>query len=203
MDGMPLAPTDWSQVKDAMTDTDMDARFALDSRLHKQFYIRPVLQQTLSDQAQRPIYADVVHIRIIVPGDKLSIIDRIASEDDMRRFAEEYAKFQSGQGQQVVGTLLDVVPWMSRSKVEEYRYFGIHTVEQLSDASDSVGQKFPGFHQDRDRAKKFIEAATGTNARVAELEKQLAEIRSRVEGQEAAKAVIAAPILPTKATAKV
>ena len=186
------APTDWAQVRDAMTESDQ--RFALDSKLYVQFYSRPVLQNTLSDEANRPIYVDVEHVRIMVPGDKLSIVDRVASVDDKRRFAEHYAKYQSGRGDEIVGTRLDVVPWMTRSKVEEYKFFGIHTVEQLSSASDSVGQKFPGFNADRDRALKFIETASGTNARVTELETQLREMRDMIEAQNAAKVAAVAPI---------
>lgn len=160
-----------------------DARFAMDSKLYVQFYLRPVLQKALSNEANRPIFTDVEHVRILVPGDKLSIVDRLASDDDKRRFAEHYAKFKAGQGTEVIGTRLEVVPWMTRSKVEEYKFFGIHTVEQLAEASDSVGQKFPGFHMDREKSKKFLEATTGTSARVSELERQLAEMREQMNSK--------------------
>jgi hypothetical protein len=169
-----LAPTDWSAVKEPVTE--QDARYAMDSKLHVNFYLRPVLQQTLSEQANRPIYADAEFVRIMVPGDKLSIVDRLASDDDKSRFADHYAKFKAGQADQVVGTRLEVVPWMSRSKVEEYKFFGVVTVEQLADASDQVGQKFQGFHQDKQKAKNFLEAASGTSTRIQELERQVAEL---------------------------
>jgi hypothetical protein len=166
-----LAPTDWSAVKEPVME--QDARYAMDSKLYVNFYMRPVLQPTASDQANRPIFADVEHIRIMVPGDKLSIVDRIASSDDKARFAEHYAKFAAGQSDQVVGTRLEMVPWMTRSKVEEYKYFGILTVEQLAAAGDNVGQKFMGFQQDKSRAQAFLDAANGTDARVKELEEQV------------------------------
>jgi len=171
-----LTQTDWSKVADGVMDNSQQARYAMDSKLYVQFYLRPILMQTESDIAGRPIYADVAHVRIIVPGDKLSIIDRIASPDDKARFATHWAKFEAGGSQEVVGTRLEAVPWMTRSKVEEYKFFGIVTVEQLAEASDQVGQKFPGFHQDRDRSKKFLEASSGVNARITELEAKLAEL---------------------------
>jgi len=192
-----LAPTDWSKVVDPITEA--DSRFAMDSKLYVQFYSRPVLHNVKSEVAGRPIYIDVDHVRIIVPGDKLSIIDRIATKDDKARFAAHYAKYTSGRGTEVVGTRLDIVPWMTRSKVEEYKYFNIHTVEQLSEASDEVGQKFPGFQADRIKAKKFLEATTGTDARVADLEKRLADMQTQIEAQNQAKVVLATPM---KATAK-
>lgn len=187
-----LAPTDWSQIKDAVMEG--ESRYAMDSKLYVQFYLRPVLQTAASNEANRPIYADVVHVRIIVPGDKLSIVDRIASDDDKRRFADHFAKFQAGQGQEVVGTRLEAVPWMTRSKVEEYKFFGIMTVEQLADASDTVGTKFMGFNTDREKARKFLEASTGTNARVTELEKQLADLQAQIAAQNQAKALASKPI---------
>jgi hypothetical protein len=179
-----------------------DARFALDSKLHKQFYLRPVMQATASQLADRPIYVDVEFVRILTPGDKLSIIDRIASDDDKRRFADEYAKFKAGRGEEVVGTRLEAVPWMTRSKVEEYKYFGIHTVEQLAAANDNVGQKFPGFNMDREKCQKFIEATSGTDARVTALEAELASMRALFAKQEEAKAILAAPAPTPKAAVK-
>ena len=192
MDTTTLLPTDWSKVLDPVMENDQ--RFAMDNKLYVQFYSRPIIHGVKSSEAGRPIYIDVDHVRILVPGDKLSIVDRVASADDQRRFADHYAKYKAGQAQQMIGTPLETVPWMSRSKVEEYKYFGIHTVEQLSEASDSVGQRFPGFYSDRDKAKKFIEAASGTNARVAELERQLAELTAKLS---------AAPAAPQKGTEKV
>lgn len=169
-----LAPTDWSRVADSVTEN--DSRYAMDSKLYVQFYSRPVLQTTLSEQEGRPIYVDMDHVRILVPGDKLSQIDRLASDEDKQRFAAHYAKYKAGSAQEVVGTRLEAVPWMTRSKVEEYKYFNILTVEQLAQASDSVGQKFTGFYADRDKAKKFLDMAEGTDARVKELEEQVAKL---------------------------
>jgi hypothetical protein len=174
-----LSATDWSKVTDGVTQN--EPRYIHDSKLYVQFYLRPILMATESDIQGRPIFKDVVHVRILVPGDKLSIVDRIASPDDKSRFATQYAKFEAGGAQEVVGTRLEVVPWMTRSKVEEYKFFNILTVEQLAGASDQVGQKFPGFHQDRERSKQFLEATTGVNARVKELEEKLARLEAKSE----------------------
>jgi hypothetical protein len=169
-----LAPTDWSEVSGDVGPNEQ--RYAQDSKLHVQFYIRPMLQTAASEEAGRPVFADIEHIRIMIPGDKLSIIDRLASSDDKSRFAEHYSKFKAGQGDAIVGTRLEVVPWMTRSKVEEYKFFGVFTVEQLADANDSVGNKFPSFQTDKRKCREFLEATSGTNARIAELEKQIAAL---------------------------
>jgi hypothetical protein len=175
------ADTDWSKVPEALTESEQGARYAHDNKLYVTFYLRPVLQQTESENANRPIYRDVPHVRIMVPGDRLSIVDRLASQDDKNRFAQHWAKFEAGGAQEVVGTRLEAIPWMTRSKVEEYKFFGIITVEQLAAASDQVGQKFPGFQQDKQKATKWLDATTGTDARVKALEDQLAAMKAQLE----------------------
>jgi hypothetical protein len=60
--------------------------------------------------------------------------------------------------------------------VEEYKFFHLHTVEQLANANDNVGQKFPSFHSDKQKAQAFLEATTGDSARIRELETMVAEL---------------------------
>lgn len=185
MNSVDLTPTDWSRVSDFVEDSTPNARYAHDKKLYVQFYTRPVLLSQQSEEQRRPIFQDITHVRIMVPGDKLSTVDRIASQDDKQRFAEHYARFMQGKGDDIVGTRLEAVPWMTRSKVEEYKFFGILTVEQLADANDQVGQKFPGFNSDRSKAQAFLEASTGTNARVSQLEEQIAELLAEKAAREA------------------
>jgi hypothetical protein len=184
MESILLAPTDWSKVPEGVTED--QPRFAMDAKLHVQFYSRPIKLLAESEAEGRPIYHDVDHIRILVPGDKLNQIDRVASEDDIRRFAEHWAKYKAGKGNEVIGTRLEVVPWMTRAKVEEYKFFNIHTVEQLAAASDEVGQKFPGFQTDKQKAQKFLEATHGTDARVKKLEDTIAELLAEKATRDAA-----------------
>jgi hypothetical protein len=80
---------------------------------------------------------------------------------------------------------------MNASKVEEYKFFKIITVEQLADANDNLGGKFMSFQQDKQRAKAFMEVAAN-NAPIekmnAELQKRDAEIenlRTMVEALQA------------------
>lgn len=166
-------PTDWSGVTDA---PGLDeSRFAEDSKLFVQFYRKPVLQVALSEQEGRAVYKEEDFIRIMVPGDKLSIIDRPVDSIDERRFADRYAKWKAGAGNAIEGTPLASLPKMTPAKVEEYKFFGIHTVEQLAGAADSVGQKFFGFQEDKRSAAAFIELAKGN----APLEKMNVELKER------------------------
>jgi hypothetical protein len=111
----------------------------------------------------------------MVPGDKLNIVDRQVNDLDAARFAARYEKWKAGQGNAVEGTPLASLPKMTPTKVEEYKYFGILTVEQLAGAPDNVGQKFFSFNEDKRAAKAFIELAKGN----APLEKMNEELKAR------------------------
>jgi hypothetical protein len=129
-----------------------------------------------------------------VPGDKTSVIDRIATEQDKQRFADRYAKWKSGQADAIVGTPLTALPGMNPVKIEEYKFFKIVTVEQLADANDNLGQKFMSFHSDKQKAKAFLEVAAGN----APIEKMHAELAKRDEEIETLKAQMAALMANTK-----
>jgi hypothetical protein len=166
-------PTDWNAVQNA---PGLDeSRIAEDGKLFVQFYRKPVLNAAKSTEAGRAIYEERDFIKIMVPGDKLNIIDRQVNELDAARFAARYEKWKLGQGNAVEGTPLSSMPKMTPTKVEEYRYFGIHTVEQLAQANDNVGKNFFSFNEDKRAAKAFVELAKGN----APLEKMNEELKSR------------------------
>jgi len=158
-----------------------DARFAEDNKLYIEFYRAPFMHAGKSVQEGRAIYEERDCIRIHVPGDKLSVIDRPLDEIDRVRFADRYAKWKAGQAEAVTGTPLTALPGMNPAKVEEYKFFKIVTVEQLAGAPDAVGQKFMGFTQDKQRAKAFMEVAAG-NAPIEKLQTEIdAERNARLE----------------------
>lgn len=183
---MTTTPTDFDALSPA---AGLDeSRFEGDDRLHVTFSRKPMLQSGLSREAGRAIYKEVDFIRIMVPGDKLSIVERPVDEIDRRRFGGKYEKWLAGAGNAIEGTPLSSLPTMTQAKVEEYKFFGIHTVEQLAGAADSVGQKFFGFNEDKRRANAFIELAKGN----APLEKMNEELKKRDADIEELRAQLAA-----------
>lgn len=175
-------PTDWSAVADA---PGLDeSRFVNDDRLFVQFYRRPMMHVAESKLAGRPIYKEVDCIRIMVPGDKLSVIDRPVDSIDARRFATRYERWKAGQGNAVEGTPLSSLPRMTPSKTEEYKFFNVHTVEQLAEAPDALGQKFMGFNEDKRAARNFLEVAKG-NAPIERMNEELKSRDSKIEELQA------------------
>ena len=162
-----------------------------DDNLHVRFYMRPRIDPERSTQENRPIYRDVPHIEIMIPGDKNNIVTAEVWEQHIRRFPTHWAQFQAGIKEQIVGTPLKVAPFLTESHIEELAYFKIRTIEQLANLSDT-NMTWMGAREMSQAAKKYLLTINGNEAlmkrietlestagnRIKELEEQLAEARS-------------------------
>lgn len=174
----PTTPTIFEEPSDfAKPD---ETRFAADNKLYVEFFRKPVLQPGKSRDAGRAVYEEVDYVRIHVPGDKSSVIERPVSQQDVFRFQDRYNKWKAGQEEAVTGTPLSALPGMSPSKVEEYKFFKLVTVEQLAEANDNLGAKFMSFQQDKQRAKAFLEVAKN-NAPIERMNEELAKRDAELE----------------------
>jgi hypothetical protein len=184
----PTTPTNFEDIDEPLSAR--QERYALDNKLFVEFFRKPKLHPGKSTEAGRAVYEEVDYIRIFVPGDKTSVVERPVSQMDADRFADRYAKWKAGQEDAVVGTPLSALPGMSPSKVEEYKYFKVMTVEQLADANDNLGQKFMGFQQDKARARAFMEVAANNapiermNEELAKRDAQIEELKAMVEAMQ-------------------
>ncbi len=164
---------------------DQSNRFQGDEKLFVKFYTHPQMNQKKSTSAGRPIYEDTAYVTIMVPGDKTSIVTRPARQQDKDRFAKQFSAFTNNEGEHVEGTPLEAWPGITRSQVEEMRFFNIRTVEQLATLSDAHTGKFMGMNTMKTRAQAFLDAAKGNAANekmVAELESRDNEILSLKQG---------------------
>ena len=129
--------------------------------LYAEFYPHAVQNKQKTLEAGRPIYEEMDYIRIMVPGDKSSVIERPirmgnTPMHDNHRFAREFALYKQGSEQQLVGTPLVEWPVISRSQCKELDFFNVKTVEQLADMPDTAVQNFAGVGQLRELAKRFM-----------------------------------------------
>ncbi len=163
-----------------------------DEQLLVKFYLHPRLNAQKSDEAGRPIYDEVEYISIKVPGSR-NEYNSPAKQRDKDRFPEHYRRFKERIETEVVsGTLLEEWPVVSRSQVEELRFFNIRTVEQLASSPDSAAANMTGFLTLKQKAKAFLELAAETaaqeklqaaEARIAELERKLEELATPRRGR--------------------
>lgn len=165
-------PNDWAKPD--------ETRFSMDNKLYVEFYRKPVLQPGKSREAGRAVYEEIDYVRIHVPGDKSCVVERPVSQQDVFRFQERYNKWKAGQEEAVTGTPLSALPGMNPSKVEEYKFFKLVTVEQLAEANDNLGAKFMSFQQDKQRAKAFMEVAKN-NAPIEKMNEELQKRDAEIE----------------------
>jgi hypothetical protein len=165
-------PSDWSKPN--------ESRFSMDNKLYVEFFRKPILQPGKSREAGRAVYEEIDYVRIHVPGDKSSVIERPVSQQDIFRFQDRYNKWKAGQEEAVTGTPLTALPGMNPSKIEEYKFFKLVTVEQLAEANDNLGGKFMSFQQDKQRAKVFLEVAKN-NAPIEKMNEELQKRDAEIE----------------------
>ena len=162
-----------------------DNRFAMDDKLFVVFSMKAVKNGGKSDLEGRPIYDDVPHIRIHVPGDKNSIIEAPVTAEDKVRFASRWEKFQKNMQQSPEGTPLEMWPQLSISQVYEFKALGVMTVEQLAGMSDIHAAKFMGGNELRRRAETYLKVAKDT-AEAQRLATVNAELEARLLAQDEA-----------------
>jgi hypothetical protein len=171
-----------------------------DEQLFVVFYMGTLKNESRSLEEGRLIVDDVEAVRIMVPGDKTSVIDRPATPTDKARFARQYALFRQGKigEEQVSGTRLKDWPFVSRAQVEELNYLGIKTVEQMANASDAIN--FPGLQALKTHARSWLATAKDSaiaaqqadlinqqNAKIEELQMAVAEQAERIKSFATAK----------------
>lgn len=152
-----------------------------DENLYVRFKMKGKPQPTESRKQGRPIYKDVIYIEIMQPGNKDSIIERPASEDDKRRFPTQFAAFENKEDQDGAdGTPLSLWPAITPAQIEEFKYFGVTTVEHLANMSDANGQGFMGFQKLKQDAQAFL-ARSKDSAEANKLSDELSKRDSEIE----------------------
>jgi len=160
-----------------------DNRFAADNKLYVVFAMHAVQNGFQTEQQGRPIFDDVPHVRIHVPGDKTSVIERPVIEEDKMRFPVQWAKFQSNMSQAPEGTPLEQWPLLTIGQVYEFKALNVFTVEQLAGMADTQAQRFMGGHELRRKAIAFLAVSKNT-AEAQRLATANAELEQRLGAKD-------------------
>ena len=158
-----------------------------DENLYVEFYSRAVKQEFASQEAGRPIFADVTYVKIFTPSDQLTQIDTIARDDHKARFPRQWAHFMNrmnGQ-EQVVGTPVSAWTLLTPANAEELRALKFYTVELIANANDMQMQRIGMIagmspHSLRDKARAFLNLANDS-AEEAKREAELSALREENE----------------------
>ena len=131
-----------------------------DKKLFVLFYSEPIKNETKSTEAGRPIFDDVDHIKILSPGSRDTFVCE-AFPEYQTRFPDKWRQYKAMQEQQVSGTRLSEIPWLTKGQVLELAAVNCVTAEQLVGMPDNLSQKFMGHHQMKARVQAFLDAAAG------------------------------------------
>lgn len=147
-----------------------------DAALFVRFHTREVEDSEATKKNGYPTFKNQEYCEIRWDND-LSVLDHpLRDEDDFSneckvRFAAQYNAFKSGQKDAVLGMPLNRFFPNDPAKVKGYEHRGVMTVEQLAALPDTSIQGFMGALEDREKARKYVSAASST----AELQKITAE----------------------------
>lgn len=131
-----------------------------DEKLAIRFFRKAKQDSEESQKLGRPVFTEVDYIQIVVPGDRTSAIVRPVSPGDMARFERQYQHWQKTQQEEVLaGTPLEAWGNMSLGQIEEFRYFGVRTIDQMAALRDDVCQKIMGATQLKQKAIAFLALA--------------------------------------------
>jgi len=150
---------------------DFESREAADKSVYVKFYTKPVQDEAESVKEGRPIYKEREYVEIRTPGQQNNVIQRPVTDMDRQRFRLAYRQFKDGIEDQLVGTPLTEVGWMTRSQVEELHHMRVRTVEHLAELNDSVCGAHAGLYKLKQKAQQVIEEGK-KNAPFAVLQEQ-------------------------------
>ena len=137
------------------------------------FYMRSVPDPQASIGAGREVHRMEEFLRIDYPGGK-TVYDQPATDDKRKRFWRHYEAFKANnQKPEIVGTPLEIVPWLTAAEVDDLRAFRVYSLEQLAALSDQqIGVYGPLGRQYRERAQAVMKAGTEAAPLLA-LQKQI------------------------------
>ena len=150
-----------------------------DKKLLVVFYKDVIKNEMKSIEAGRPIFDEIDLIKILTPGSRDSFVGD-ATQAYQERFPVQWAKYKAGKSQEMTGTPLSMLAWLSIAQIAEFNAVGCYTVEQLVGMSDSTAHKFMGYQGIKERARAWLAAAT----EAAPLMKMEAKLRERDEKME-------------------
>jgi hypothetical protein len=154
-----------------------------DEKLFVQFYMGALRNEEKSETEGRPIYDAVPFVKILVPGDKSTLIDTIADASHKRRFARMWQQFEQNEKQEISGTPVRDWPAITRAQAEELSYHNVLTVEQIATLADVYGAKIMGFHDLKRKAEAFV-AAAKDSAFAQKMAKENQALKDRISAQE-------------------
>ena len=102
-----------------------------------------------------PIFKNQCFVEIRIKDNNCEIFDQPATDEKIKRFPIEYARYQLGKKQIETGTPLEQFAFLTAAEIESLKVRGIFTVEMLAQMENEKSAKL-GLSKEQDLAKKFL-----------------------------------------------
>ena len=142
------------------------------NRIMGKFFHKSVQDPDKSAEAGHPVFVDEVWVETRQPGERIPASHPMYVGDD-QKWPKAWAAFNASEDQVVEGFPLEEWPMMVRSMVDNFKYHGVVSVEQLADLPDVQCQNVMGGIEFKQKAKRYLEVANA-GATVIQLKEELA-----------------------------
>lgn len=167
--------------------------------LDVRFYHEPTLNEAKTKESGRYVYEDIEWVEIRVPGEP-DIRRRPVKEADRTRFAEKYKLFKVDDTQEKAdGFPLREWTLVTASQRKELEHYGIRSVEQLANVSDTALRQVGQYMALRQRAKDWLVAMKDSSVLVR-LRTENEELKTRLSALEETVRIQAADIAVARAS---
>ena len=148
------------------------------------FYRKFSVDKRATEIEGHPVTTEVERVKILVPGDDKSQIDRKVQDEDKKRWPEAYERFKNKERPGIAkGTPIREWPYLSREWVAKLEFLNVHTVEEIVNASDSALERIgPGSRDLQKRAKEFLTPASENEQN---WRKEKLDLEARIKALEA------------------
>jgi len=167
-------------IEDRMPVSGQVMRHGSDDALRVRFFTGPKFLGELSRIEGRDMYDQdkiLEYVEIKIPGG--DTIVRVATPEDIRRFAEKYRQWKLNEGDEV-GTPFEVLNFTMTQK-DMLTRANIHSVEQLACIGDNALSAIGlGAINMRTRAQKYLQAQPVVNEEVEDLKAQNAALTEKL-----------------------
>lgn len=147
-----------------------------------EIYERAVKDEEASEKAGHPVFVSIPYVKI-KPTNSKDIFDQPLNDEKKRRYADLFAKFESGEEVTMSGWLIQEWAQLDATQVETLKSSGIFTVEALAEMPESGMHRLPsGYITLKERAQEALsDRNSGEQVRI-----EVAQMRESVDDRFAA-----------------
>lgn len=149
-----------------------------------EFVTRSIQNKSETIKQGRPVFEEKVHIRHYIS--RLNIFEREVKEEDFHKYAAQYEAFKNNKKQKEAGIPVGLLPAITKTEVDNLEACRVYTIERLASAPEIILSQIGGGARGlQQKAQAYLQQSSSAEVelktqreRIAELEKQLAEVKN-------------------------